>query len=595
MRKISLVACFFVIFLELGLIFPNQYTGSKTSVCLVSPNQGNPYYSWSTFGEDIGYKYNSTAQASETARAKYAFDFSGIPSNATISNVSLSLSAGNYQNSQYKYTITQLSGNIVNPSDLWNGIHSSTALFTNILYSSGNPSGSYTALTTLINNNKGGNIYLGVYSQNEGNSDSYANLNITLNMDVSVPPSNITITADNNFNISPANDGLINVTGYGQKTAPFPFQINVGQTASFTAISGQTDAQNYQRVWSTSAPVYNSQWREYKASGPIQLNNTITNITYTTVPLTTNDNTATFEAGLRKVCNVPVQNNMVGLGNVGTIIVNGTQYNLPTNTFQVIEQNPITVTPQNQTINGIDYTFSSWYNSTTQNPNTFYPGDNSTISANFIGKPNTVNRSLHFNASNPNQPITVLWNEHPNTNVTQYQIWRKVNYKKQGVSSPVLIGTVNRGTLNFVDYDYSGTNLGYTDYMLWYDVKPYYSIESTVSVDNYVTVFSNGLIAKQGQENKGNVTESILANKIENYPNPFNPSTVITYQIVNQGHVSLKVYDCLGREIAELVNEEQNSGKYNVIFNVDNLASGIYFYRIVANGYVETKKMIRMK
>jgi hypothetical protein len=135
MRKIFLSVFFLVIFLGSGLIFSNQFTGSKTSVCLVSPNQGNSYYSISTFGEDIGYKYMSESQASETARAKYTFDLTSIPNNATISNVSLSLSASNYQNSQYQYTITQLNSNIVNPTDLWNAIHSSTALFTNILYS----------------------------------------------------------------------------------------------------------------------------------------------------------------------------------------------------------------------------------------------------------------------------------------------------------------------------------------------------------------------------------------------------------------------------------------------------------------------------
>jgi hypothetical protein len=347
----------------------------------------------------------------------------------------------------------------------------------------------------------------------------------------------------------------------------------------------------YNRIWNTSG-TNNSQWDRQLYNLNPTFYSYSQNTTYT---VQSNDRNTRLIAGLRKVLSIGFQNNFVSVGNGGTIIVNGIQYNSPANGFMVVEQNPITATAQSQTINGIDYNFTSWSDGSTQNPRTFNPADNSTISANFTGKPNIVGRNLHFNASNPNQPITVLWNEHPNTNVTQYQIWRKVNYKKQGISSPVLIGTVNRGTTSFVDYDYSGTNLGYTDYMLWYDVKPYYSIESTVSVDNYVCVFSNGMLAKQGKNNTGNLTESVLENKMENYPNPFNPSTVITYQIVNQGHVSLKVYDCLGKEIAELVNEDLNSGKYNVIFNVDNLASGIYFYRIVANGYVETKKMIRMK
>jgi hypothetical protein len=385
--------------------------------------------------------------------------------------------------------------------------------------------------------------------------------------------------------------GIIKIDNI-QYSSPVTVQKLINENISSTAIEPQTNG-GYSWIWNTSSFV-TSNWSRAKYQGSVEYLNNTNNISIN-YSVQSDDNGAQLIANLKKQLTINFQNNFTGVGHGGTILVNGTQYNSPANGFTVVEQNPITATAQSQTINGIDYTFTSWSDGSTQNPRTFNPRDNSTISANFTGKPNIVGRNLHFNASDPNQPITVIWSEHPNTAVTKYQIWRKVNYKKQGVSSPALIGTVNRGTTSFVDYDYSGTNLGYTDYMLWYDVKPYYSIESTVSVDNYVIVFSNGMLAKQGKNNTGNITESVLENKMENYPNPFNPSTVITYQIVNQGHVSLKVYDCLGKEIAELVNEDQNSGKYNVIFNVDNLAIGIYFYRIVANGYVETKKMIRMK
>lgn len=81
----------------------------------------------------------------------------------------------------------------------------------------------------------------------------------------------------------------------------------------------------------------------------------------------------------------------------------------------------------------------------------------------------------------------------------------------------------------------------------------------------------------------------------ENYPNPFNPSTIIKYQIPKDGHVILKIYDTLGREVASLVNEFKTAGKYNVTFNASNLASGMYIYRIAANGYTDSKKMILTK
>lgn len=84
----------------------------------------------------------------------------------------------------------------------------------------------------------------------------------------------------------------------------------------------------------------------------------------------------------------------------------------------------------------------------------------------------------------------------------------------------------------------------------------------------------------------------------QNYPNPFNPVTVINYQIPENNSavpVELKIYDMLGREVATLVNKEQNSGRYQAIFNAGSLSSGMYIYRLQAGSYVETKKMQLLK
>jgi len=86
----------------------------------------------------------------------------------------------------------------------------------------------------------------------------------------------------------------------------------------------------------------------------------------------------------------------------------------------------------------------------------------------------------------------------------------------------------------------------------------------------------------------------------QNYPNPFNPSTTINYSIpaVGSGYiptVQLKVYDILGREVATLVNKELKPGNYKVTFNASSLASGVYFYRIVAGNFIQTKKMVLVK
>ncbi len=81
----------------------------------------------------------------------------------------------------------------------------------------------------------------------------------------------------------------------------------------------------------------------------------------------------------------------------------------------------------------------------------------------------------------------------------------------------------------------------------------------------------------------------------QNYPNPFNPSTVISWQLPVSSFVTLKVYDILGREAATLVNEEKPAGNYEVEFNGADLSTGIYFYQLQANDYIEIKKMILVK
>ena len=86
-------------------------------------------------------------------------------------------------------------------------------------------------------------------------------------------------------------------------------------------------------------------------------------------------------------------------------------------------------------------------------------------------------------------------------------------------------------------------------------------------------------------------------NLYQNYPNPFNPETVIGYQLPNSGHVSLIVYDVLGNEVAELVNEIEGAGYHTSKFSTSNkpITSGVYFYTIRANGLQQTRKMLVLK
>ena len=80
-----------------------------------------------------------------------------------------------------------------------------------------------------------------------------------------------------------------------------------------------------------------------------------------------------------------------------------------------------------------------------------------------------------------------------------------------------------------------------------------------------------------------------------NYPNPFNPTTTIRYQVPAKEFVTLKVYDMLGKEAATLVNEVKEAGEYNQVFDASELPSGTYFYTLTAGSFTETKKLLLLK
>jgi hypothetical protein len=81
----------------------------------------------------------------------------------------------------------------------------------------------------------------------------------------------------------------------------------------------------------------------------------------------------------------------------------------------------------------------------------------------------------------------------------------------------------------------------------------------------------------------------------QNYPNPFNPSTTIKFELPRASHVNLTVYDVLGRELSRLVNERMDAGYHDVKFDGSALASGVYFYRLQAGSYVQTKKLMLLR
>jgi len=80
-----------------------------------------------------------------------------------------------------------------------------------------------------------------------------------------------------------------------------------------------------------------------------------------------------------------------------------------------------------------------------------------------------------------------------------------------------------------------------------------------------------------------------------NYPNPFNPTTLIGYSLPSQAHVKIEIFNALGQKVAVLVDGEQSAGRHDVTWNASDMSSGIYFYRLTASDFAETKKMILLK
>lgn len=105
-----------------------------------------------------------------------------------------------------------------------------------------------------------------------------------------------------------------------------------------------------------------------------------------------------------------------------------------------------------------------------------------------------------------------------------------------------------------------------------------------------------GTQTKQAVAQAQAVSEGITTGiGLTNYPNPFNPSTTISFTVPQDGFVSLKVYDMLGRVASELVNEQKLAGRYQVRFDASELASGMYLYELRASGQRQVQKMVVTK
>jgi hypothetical protein len=130
-----------------------------------------------------------------------------------------------------------------------------------------------------------------------------------------------------------------------------------------------------------------------------------------------------------------------------------------------------------------------------------------------------------------------------------------------------------------------------------------YSVANSVNGDSIPSEFDqwnfgNNFIINVIDQPTGSIDKIILPAQFvleQNYPNPFNPTTMLSFVISQSSFVSLKVFDVIGKEMATLINEEKPAGNYEIQFDASGLSSGIYYYRLEANGYSKTNKMVLLK
>jgi outer membrane protein assembly factor BamB len=129
-------------------------------------------------------------------------------------------------------------------------------------------------------------------------------------------------------------------------------------------------------------------------------------------------------------------------------------------------------------------------------------------------------------------------------------------------------------------------------------IKTYKGYISFTSQWALIPLTTRKLVLFKVQPASGIKSESTIPKNFslnQNYPNPFNPATIISYCLANTGHVSLKVFDMLGRELATLIDRIQSSGYNSVTFDGSNLPSGMYFYRLQTGSYTAIRKLTLLK
>ncbi len=246
-----------------------------------------------------------------------------------------------------------------------------------------------------------------------------------------------------------------------------------------------------------------------------------------------------------------------------------------------------------QNHNGITYIFDNWSDGVQSENRTIIPTDHENYTALFHGRPHQVS-NLRV-TSGYYEPITIAWNRHQN-NYCKYRIYRRV--RRNGSTTNSLIATLNNNVTSYTDIEYARTP-GYTDCLVSYDARAFYTIESTEAVPYFLATFGIEFM-KQGKDSTQNETETPTEYILSNYPNPFNPTTVINYSVLENSSVNISIYNIAGKLVKSLKNTELPAGYYSLVWdgtdnNGSQVSSGVYFIKSHIGTNMMTKKIMLMQ
>ena len=342
------------------------------------------------------------------------------------------------------------------------------------------------------------------------------------------------------------------------------FTANPGARSEHNAVSGRS-LHNYAAPLATAFAYY------YQVSVHPQLaNNYLVDLFFTTVQH-----------------QIDFVNDLPEYGQGGPIKVYESQVTSPTYGV-VAEANTITAEAVTQSHNYLDFSFKCWTNNlngdTLWNQYiTLMPDTPATYTAHYSMKPQAP--TYLTIVGEPGDQVQLTWTDNPNQYVTRYLIYRSPDKHEDYV----LVDSVNSGVQTWTDPYYQIT-AGYTHLLLGYAVVAKYIHGSVIGCSDYAWASTYGKLGAEPRiETSGGMTAVLTPTEyaVGNYPNPFNPWTIIRYELVEPGDVLLEIYDVMGRRVAVLVDATRSAGSHSIAWHATDdaggkVASGMYLYRFTA-------------